>query len=49
MGETAKSVSLVVYDDEWVEFREEFSIRLLPEDALLLGSHSTFCIADNDS
>ena len=49
VGETAKSVSLVVYDDEWVEFREEFSIRLLPEDALLLGSHSTFCIVDNDS
>ena len=49
VGETAKSVSLVVYDDEWVEFSEEFSIRLIPEDALLLGSHSTFCIVDNDS
>ena len=49
VGEMAKSVSLVVYDDEWVEFKEEFSITLLPEDELLLGSHSTFCIIDNDS
>ena len=49
VGETTKNVSLVVYDDEWVEFREEFSIRLLPEDELLLGSHSTFGIIDNDS
>ena len=49
VGEVAKNVSLVVYDDEWVEFREEFSIRLIPEDELLLGTHSTFCIVDNDS
>ena len=48
-GETAKSISLVVYDDGWVEFREEFSIRVIPEDTLLLGSHSTFFIVDNDS
>ena len=47
-GETVKSVSLVVYDDEWVEFSEAFSITLLPEDDLLVGSHSTFYIADND-
>ena len=49
VGEMVKSVSLIVNDDEWVEFREEFSIRLLPEDKLLLGSHSTFYIIDNDS
>ena len=48
VGEIAKNVSLVVYDDEWVEFKEEFSIRLLPEDELLLGSHSSFYITDND-
>ena len=48
MGEMVKSVSLVIYDDESVEFSEEFSIRLLPEDDLLLGSHSFFCIEDND-
>ena len=47
-GETIKSVLLMVYDDEWVEFREQFSIKLLPEDELLLGSDSTFCIIDND-
>ena len=47
-GEMAKSVSLVVYDDEWVEFREEFSIVLLPENELLLGSRSSFFIEDND-
>ena len=49
VGQTTKNVSLVVYDDEWVEFREEFSIRLLPEDELLLGSQSFFHIEDNDS
>ena len=49
MGETVKSVLLVVYEDEWMEFREEFSIILLPQNDLLLGSHSTFCIIDNDS
>ena len=48
VGETVKSVTMVVYDDEWVEFREEFSIRLIPEDELLLGSHSIFYIIDND-
>ena len=48
VGEMVKSVTMVVYDDEWVEFREELSIRLVPEDELLLGSHSTFYIIDND-
>ena len=47
--ETTKNVSLVVYDDVWVEFKEKFVIRLIPEDVLLLGSHSTFYIIDNDS
>ena len=49
VGETTKNVSLVIYDDEWVEFKEEFLIRLVPVDMLLLGSHSTFYILDNDS
>ena len=48
MGEMVKSVSLVVKDDEWVEFSEEFSIRLLPENGLFVGSHLLFCIEDND-
>ena len=49
VGETTNNVSLVVYDDEWVEFREKFSIRLLPEDELLQGSQSFFYIEDNDN
>lgn len=48
VGEMVKTVSLVVHDDEWVEFGEEFSIRLFSEGDLLLGSHSTFYILDND-
>ena len=47
--ETTKNVSLVIYDDVWVEFKEKFIIRLIPEDELLLGTHSTFYIIDNDS
>lgn len=49
VGETTENVSLVIYDDVWVEFKEEFIIRLVPEDGLLLASHSTFYINDNDS
>ena len=44
----SKSVTVVVYDDDIVEFEEEFSINVLPEDDQLLGSHSFFHIIDND-
>lgn len=47
-GETRKEVSLVVYDDEWAETREEFIISLYPEDKLLLGKDALFYINDND-
>ena len=48
MGEMIQSVSLVVYDDEWVETWEEFSIELLPDGDLVLGNNSSFSIIDND-
>lgn len=49
MGERIQNVALVIYDDKWVETREEFSIRLLPDGGdLILGSNSSFSIIDND-
>ena len=48
VGERIHSLLLILVDDELVETREEFSIRLLPDSDLLLGSNSSFTIIDND-